>query len=58
MMLQLFILAAILLSAGAFTLSTKRSSASLMMMAEKSKALPFLPAPKNLDGLPGNKGTI
>jgi hypothetical protein len=29
---------------------------SMSMMAEKSASVPFLPKPKNLDGLVGNKG--
>ena len=30
----------------------------MVVMAEKSKAIPFLDAPANLEGLPGYKGTI
>ena len=32
------------------------SSRSMSMMAEKSKSVPFLDAPKNLNGLVGDKG--
>ena len=40
------------------TTSSKGSSVSLKMMADKSKSLPFLPQPKNIVGLAGDVGKL
>lgn len=58
-MLVLVALFALLNVATAFQMigrvSNHRSS-SVIMMADKSKSLPFLPQPANLVGLPGDVG--
>jgi len=51
------VLLSFLASAFAFQLSSSKSaSAKVVMMADKSKSLPFLPQPPNLVGLPGDNG--
>jgi hypothetical protein len=57
-MFQVLIVVALLFAVSDAFISTHRSSrgSSTLMMAEKSKAIPFLNAPKNLDGLAGAKG--
>ena len=36
--------------------SARRSSSTITMAGEKSKSIPFLSAPSNLEGMIGNKG--
>lgn len=49
---------ALLASASAFTgvRVTSRSSSNVVMMAEKSKSLPFMPQPVNIVGMAGDVG--
>ena len=54
-MFRVVALLALVLAVSAFT-TTSRRTASVIKMSDKSPALPFLPAPKNLVGLVGYKG--
>lgn len=51
---------ALLASASAFTgvRVASRSSSNVVMMAEKSKSLPFMPQPANIVGMAGDVGEI
>lgn len=49
--MRVFTLLIVVASAIAFAPSASRKSSSSLMMSEKSRSLPFLNKPKNLDGL-------
>jgi hypothetical protein len=55
-MFRVVIAFALIACTAAFAPSAARGRSVSMMAAEKSKAVPFLPDPVNLKGLPGNKG--
>lgn len=57
-MLSLITLLVAVSVANSFTISSSRSSSVSLKMADKSKALPFLPQPKNIVGLAGDVGQI
>mmetsp|Transcript_24230 Transcript_24230/g.22034 ORF Transcript_24230/g.22034 Transcript_24230/m.22034 type:complete len:202 (+) Transcript_24230:44-649(+) len=55
-MMKFLLIALLAVCVSGFTMNSARSSRSITMMAEKSKSIPFLPAPKNTAGLIGDKG--
>lgn len=58
MMLQIIVGLAAVMSASAFVgvQTTARSAKTIVMAAEKSKSLPFLPQPPNIVGMAGDVG--
>ena len=57
MMLQVVVCLSAMLSASAFISgSASRASKTVVMMADKSKSLPFLPQPPNIVGMAGDVG--
>lgn len=60
MMNSVVLLVALICTASAFSgiKVASRSHSNIVMMAEKSKALPFMPRPPNLEGMVGDVGKI
>ena len=55
-MMRLLSVLSCLVAVSGFAVRPSAARGSLALQATKSAAVPFLPAPKNLDGLVGNKG--
>lgn len=58
MMFQIIVGLAAVMTASAFVgvKTTTRDAKTIVMAAEKSKSLPFLPQPPNIVGMPGDVG--
>lgn len=58
MMFQIIVGLAAVMTASAFVgvQTTTRNAQTIVMAAEKSKSLPFLPQPPNIVGMPGDVG--